>query len=309
MQSVCVLRTYRIFIDFVNMIIMDNAEIKKSEVVAMQVHEGNATVELPSYSEVSEQMCFEDCVSTLTPQTDDPATLAFTFRSVYLGCVLAVFLSCGNVLFSFRTNNFEISCGVVQLLAYPLGILWARVVPKRAVWLNPGPFTIKEHVVIYAIASAAGGAPYGIDAMVAQKSKLFMDTHLVNVWNSLAWVATTQLIGFGIAAITRRFLVRPSQFIWPSVLPAVAFFTTLNGVNTMQDHSPLYPMSRYSFFKVAFIIVFLYSWIPAYLLPSLSAVSVICLLTRNKTARFLGSAHPDGGVGILSFSFDWYTIF
>ena len=40
---------------------------------------------------------------------------------------------------------------VPQLLSFPLGILWASCVPNisiRGVELNPGPFNIKEHVLI-----------------------------------------------------------------------------------------------------------------------------------------------------------------
>lgn len=38
---------------------------------------------------------------------------------------------------------------VAQLLAYPFGRFWARFVPQARIWnlsINPGPFTIKEHV-------------------------------------------------------------------------------------------------------------------------------------------------------------------
>ena len=38
---------------------------------------------------------------------------------------------------------------MAQLLAFPMGRVWARFAPRRPVFgvpLNPGPFTIKEHV-------------------------------------------------------------------------------------------------------------------------------------------------------------------
>ena len=40
---------------------------------------------------------------------------------------------------------------VAQLLSFPIGRLWAAYVPRKRVFgvsLNPGPFTIKEHVLI-----------------------------------------------------------------------------------------------------------------------------------------------------------------
>lgn len=40
---------------------------------------------------------------------------------------------------------------VAQLLSFPLGRLWARVLPNVSMFglhINPGPFTVKEHVRI-----------------------------------------------------------------------------------------------------------------------------------------------------------------
>jgi hypothetical protein len=45
-------------------------------------------------------------INATTPMHDDPSTLAFTPRAIFLGVVWAVFLSCANTLFSFRTNWF-----------------------------------------------------------------------------------------------------------------------------------------------------------------------------------------------------------
>jgi OPT oligopeptide transporter protein len=67
-------------------------------------------------------------------------------------------------------------------------------------------------------------------------------------------------------------------------------------------------MSRYKFFWLAFAAMFVWSWVPGYFAKALSAVSILCLITTNKTAKFLGSAHPSGGVGLFSFSFDWSMI-
>lgn len=45
-----------------------------------------------------------------------------------------------------RTRDHQL---VAQLVSYPMGRLWARFIPTvkvLGVSLNPGPFTIKEHV-------------------------------------------------------------------------------------------------------------------------------------------------------------------
>jgi hypothetical protein len=40
--------------------------------------------------------------------------------------------------------------------------------------MNPGPFTVKEHVLVSIIASAGGGVAYGVENVVVQKFSNFM---------------------------------------------------------------------------------------------------------------------------------------
>jgi hypothetical protein len=50
---------------------------------------------------------------------------------------------------TLKLANFQL---VAQLVAFPVGRVWARVVPNVKVFghsLNMGPFTIKEHVRPY----------------------------------------------------------------------------------------------------------------------------------------------------------------
>jgi hypothetical protein len=54
-----------------------------------------------------------------------------------------------NQFFFFRYPAVTISGLVAQLLSFPVGRLWARFMPRvkiLGVSLNPGPFTVKEHV-------------------------------------------------------------------------------------------------------------------------------------------------------------------
>jgi hypothetical protein len=63
----------------------------------------------------------------------------------------------------------RILCGQIipLLLSFPMGKAWARYVPNvtlLGVELNPGPFTIKEHVIITIMASVASGSAYAVSA-------------------------------------------------------------------------------------------------------------------------------------------------
>ena len=54
---------------------------------------------------------------------------------------------------------------VAQLLTFPLGRLLARVVPNKRIFgvsLNPGPFSIKEHVVVTIMAGVGATSAYAV---------------------------------------------------------------------------------------------------------------------------------------------------
>ncbi|KAI8903159.1 OPT oligopeptide transporter protein-domain-containing protein [Gorgonomyces haynaldii] len=245
----------------------------------------------------------EEYTKAITPQTDDPNTPTFTFRAIFLGILWAVFLAVANVLFSFRTNSFIIPTGLAQLLSYPMGVFLAWILPKG--FLNPGPFSVKEHVLIFIIAGSAGGLPYGVDNVVMQHGKSFINDPAVNMGNSLAFVTASQLIGYGLAGICRRFLVKPAAMLWPTVLPNVSLFTALHKIETLGDKTEKYSQTRYSYFFMVFFMIFIFQFFPGLFATSLTGISLLCLLTTNRTARFLGSSSVGGGVGILAWSFDW----
>jgi OPT oligopeptide transporter protein len=51
------------------------------------------------------------------------------------------------------------------LLSYPIGKAWARYLPNVSLFgisLNPGPFTIKEHVIITIMAAGSDDPAYAV---------------------------------------------------------------------------------------------------------------------------------------------------
>ena len=110
-----------------------------------------------------------------------------TFRAWVLGTILAVLISGVNQFFYFRYPTIEISGArlhwplkffslvlirsfeqmIPLLLSYPIGKAWARYLPNVSLFgmsLNPGPFTIKEHVIITIMASAGSETAYAVCA-------------------------------------------------------------------------------------------------------------------------------------------------
>lgn len=133
--------------------------------------------------EEEHERCPVEEVALVVPETDDPTLPVLTFRAWFLGmvsCVLLIFL---NTFFIFRTQPLTISAILMQIAVLPMGKFMARVMPTRTYrlfggrWefsLNPGPFNIKEHVIISILAncgvSYGGGDAYSTGAIVVMKA-------------------------------------------------------------------------------------------------------------------------------------------
>ena len=139
-------------------------------------------------------------VRSAVANTDDPIMPASTLRAWVIGIIWAVLIPGVNQFFSFRYPSVSISpvcvprllaclypvlsctpCGQIipLLLSFPIGEAWARYVPNVAffgVELNPGPFTIKEHVIITTIASAGGS--YAVSSKFSKQLIWVFSCHL-----------------------------------------------------------------------------------------------------------------------------------
>ncbi|KAI8902499.1 OPT oligopeptide transporter protein-domain-containing protein [Globomyces pollinis-pini] len=229
---------------------------------------------------------------------DDPDTPALTVRMLVLGTIWGIFAGFVDTVLTFRYQAIAIPSTVIIILSYPMGVFLASVLPKGH--LNPGPFSVKELALVWIIGSSAGGQPYGLYNVVGQSWVQFMGNRSITYWNSIPWVLSTQLIGYGAAGIARTFLVYPKAMLWPTVLPFVTLFNSFFESNSQSS----YRLSRFSCFWVAFGFMFLYQWLPSYFLSAISMVSLLCLFP-NKTLRWLGSSGANEGVGLFSLSFDW----
>ena len=61
---------------------------------------------------------------------------------------------------------------VPQLLSFPIGTFWASCTPNISVFgiqLNPGPFSVKEHVLITIMGSVGAVSAYGTDIIAVQR--------------------------------------------------------------------------------------------------------------------------------------------
>ena len=107
----------------------------------------------------------------------------------------------------------------------------------------------------------------------------------------------------------QNLLVYPPTMYWPSILVVVQLFTTLySSTSTTLSRSAQWAVrDRLKVFTFIFLITFIYQFLPFLIIPTLTSVSVLCLINNQSWwMRVLGSGYK--GLGILDFSFDWSSM-
>jgi OPT family oligopeptide transporter len=192
-------------------------------------HEASSSSSPPEHDDDEEENSPIEQVALTVPVGDDPDTPVLTFRMWVLGTASCFVLSFLNQFFWYRKEPLTITAISAQIAVVPLGRLMAATLPERAFFrgrrweftLNPGPFNVKEHVLITIFANAGAGTVYAIHVVTAVR--VFYGKQLT-FFVSLLVVLTTQVLGFGWAGIFRRYLVEPAAMWWPSNLVQVSLF-------------------------------------------------------------------------------------
>ncbi|KAK7443795.1 hypothetical protein VKT23_015576 [Stygiomarasmius scandens] len=245
-------------------------------------------------------------VRSAVANVDDPTIPVSTFRSWVIGLVWAIIIPGLNQFFFFRFPSVTITSLVAQLLAYPVGRAWAKIVPNVRIMgidINPGPFSIKEHVLVTVMASVGAFSAYATDIIAVQRVYYNQNFNFGYQWMV---VMSTQLIGFSIGGIARRFLVQPPSMIWPANLVTCALFNTLHQ-QTYAGVGNRAGLSRERFFLYAFIASFCWYFLPGYLFQALSYFSWVCWIAPENVPvnQMFGYVH---GMGMSLITFDWAQI-
>lgn len=219
---------------------------------------------------------------------DDPEMPCLTFRAWVLGLFFVVVCGSLNMFFQLRYPAPTITPVIVQIVSYPAGKLCATLLPDQvyrlpggsdrvkrsglrglldrwwprwlapgAEWsLNPGPFNIKEHTVIAIMANAAVGPVYAVNMTLVMEKYYHRP---VGAGFDFCVALSTQLLGFSLAGLTRRFLVWPASMIWPSNLVVC---TLLNTFHAEDDDGSDGSLTRFRFFMYVSLGAFVWYWIP-----------------------------------------------
>ncbi|KAF9233210.1 OPT oligopeptide transporter protein-domain-containing protein [Melanogaster broomeanus] len=234
-------------------------------------------------------------VRSAVANTDDPDIPVASIRAWVMGIIWAIIIAGLNQFFFFRYPSVSVSAIVAQLLSFPVGRAWAKVVPNWSIFgipLNPGPFTIKEHVLVTIMAST--------DIVAVQRVYYGQVRSFGYQW---MLVMSTQLIGFSIGGILRRFLVQPPSMIWPANLVTCALFNTLHAQTYagIGNHGGI---SRERFFFYGFLASMCWYFVPGYLFQALSYFSWVCWIVPNNIT--VNALFGDvTGLGMSLITFDW----
>jgi OPT family oligopeptide transporter len=136
--------------------------------------------------------------------TDDPTLPIWTFRMWFLGLISCALLSFLNQFFAYRTEPLIITQITVQVATLPIGRFMASVLPEtkfrlpglgsRSFSLNPGPFNMKEHVLISIFANAGSafgsGSAYAVGIVTIIKAFYHRKISFIAGW---LLITTTQV--------------------------------------------------------------------------------------------------------------------
>lgn len=233
-----------------------------------------------------------------------------TLRAHLLGYCWACIAQFINSLFNSRFPAITFQSQVAQILLYPCGTFLAWVLPDwgftiggKRHSLNPGPWSYKEQVLSTIIVDVGLTSAYVFWNI--QTQEIYYEDDWLTPAYKILLLLSTQMMGLGFAGMIRRFVVYPTETIWPSILPTLALNRALTVRKEKQETINGWSMSRYKFFTIAFSCMCVYFWLPDYLFQALGYFSWMTWIAPNNfnLAVVTGSQYGLGFNPISSF--DW----
>ncbi|OAA56306.1 Tetrapeptide transporter, OPT1/isp4 [Niveomyces insectorum RCEF 264] len=267
-------------------------------------------------------------VRAVVSNRDDPNTPCSTVRAWTIGIGFSIALAFINQLFSIRQPSITVLSNVAQLLSYPVGKLWEKTVPdwgfhlpatvfghsvaRTRISLNPGPFNKKEHMLITIMANVAFNTPYTNNIIWTQYLPVYFNQPFAGQFSYQILVGlSTNLIGYGLAGLSRRFLVYPAYCVWPTSLVTIALNEAFHSEQRGPVKTPfgsIWRATRMKFFLLSFSAMFVYFWFPNFLFQALSLFSWMTWISPNnvKLAALTGI---NNGLGFNPWpTFDWNIV-
>ena len=241
---------------------------------------------------------------------DDTTLPTITFRYFVLSLIFVIPGAFLQQMVCYRTTYAPYSIFFVQIGSNYAGEWLAATLPPWEIkipltkWsfnLNPGPFSVKEHVLI--VICAASGATYNLAYGPISIAELFFG-YRINPAVAMFFMWSVVWTGYSYAAIARQFLVYDPQYPWFQALCQAALFETQK--KQRENPSPVSRRQMTVFFLVL-LGVFTWQFLPEFVFPMLGSLSLLCWVApNNPVANFISAGL--GGMGFLNLSLDWSNV-
>ncbi|KAI6250199.1 Oligopeptide transporter 1, partial [Erysiphe necator] len=151
---------------------------------------------------------------------DDPSLPTLTFRYFALTLFFVIPGAFLSQMSHYRTTYAPYSIFFVQIASDYVGQWLAKALPswnikipftKFSFNLNPGPWSVKEHVLV--TLSAASGATYNLAYAPISIAELYFEEK-VNPILAIVFMWSVVWTGYSFAAISRQFLLYDPQYPW-----------------------------------------------------------------------------------------------
>ena len=251
-------------------------------------------------------------VRSVTSPHDDPNTPCETLRSYFLGMLFMGASTAINTFFYPRQPSINLGPNVLQILLVPCGWFLARVLPDRGFTLfgsrhslNPGPWSFKEQVFCSILFDITDGFASVIDVFYVQKLPQYLKQDWVDFSYEILLALAVEFLGFGFAGLLRRFVVFPVDTIFPSVLPTLALSRALVVPETKKENIHGWKITRYRFFLMCGVAMYIWFWVPNFLFQALHAFNwMTWIAPQNLTLAIITGFY--GGMGFNPLAtFDW----
>ncbi|KZT62539.1 OPT superfamily oligopeptide transporter [Calocera cornea HHB12733] len=172
-------------------------------------------------------------VREVVDMDDDPNEPTMTFRYFILSSFFVIMGAFLSQMGWFRTTHAPFSTFIVAIASHYFGRWWEQLLPDWSLrvgpWtlsLNPGPFGMKEHVLI--VLTAGAGAHSNMGEILVSVKEIFYEESM-NPMYAILFMWASMWTGFSYAAFARNFLVYNPEIPWPTALQQVAVFKALRG--------------------------------------------------------------------------------
>ncbi|SSD60829.1 related to sexual differentiation process protein isp4 [Saccharomycodes ludwigii] len=265
---------------------------------------------------------------------DNPEEVCFSLRVIFLSIIFILPGAFLDTMNSYRTTSAAYSIFFVQICSYWFGEWLAKIVPNYSfnvpyftigkdfkivvkflkVETNPGPWSIKENVLI-TLAAASGATSNQGTTPISLAEAFYGDR--VNPAVAIFFMWCINLSGYALSYLARNFLIYDPQFIWPQALMQTTLFNNMKKQEDVTDDTKSNVVTqknktyekkkRMRWFFLCVIGMCLWEFLPEYVWPMLSSLSFLCWVApENYVANFVGGGL--GGMGLLNVSLDWSNI-